>query len=253
MKIATLDAPSVEIKQKEVMTSETTTKTASHNAMQTEFVNQAPPQSVAIYETKKETNDENVDLDVAVAIPKGDRWAIAAPGIDLSGKWELIVTDDFRKAYDRYLERLGQSRIVRSVALSRPVIGQTMEELIQTDQGHSLRIRGKNVRGTWDRTLIASGSTKDSPDFDPLISTIPTVDQEMVDAEAWWEDQGTVHVSWMRGVTLYGGGSFYSRRYLEEKEHEDDETVYACEGFFQFNDPKKENNDLTWRFRRQTT
>ncbi len=182
--------------------------------------------------------------------PSGDRWGSAAPGVDLSGKWELIVTDEFKVEYDKYLAGLGQPRIVRSVALSGPVIGQTMEELIQIDQGRSLLIRGKNIRGTWDRTLVASGSTKNSPDFEPVITTIPTVDQELVEAEAWWEDQGKSHVSWMRGVTMYGGGSFYSRRYLEERENEDDEEVYVSEGFFEFNDPKKGRNELTWRFRR---
>ena len=192
------------------------------------------------------------DSDAATddSTPRGDRWATAAPGVDFSGRWELIVTDDFKVEYDKYLAGLGQPKIVRSVALSGPVIGQTMEELIQIDQGQSLLISGKNVRGTWVRTLVASGSTKNCPDFEPLISPIKTVDQELAEAEAWWEDEGKSHVSWMRGVKMYGGGSFYSRRYFEEKEHEDDETVYACEGFFEFNDPNKENNELTWRFRR---
>jgi len=224
--------------------------------IQNEAVDVAPSEPAAIAQAVAvdETVDKEEDgaLDTNNAIPKGDRWAIAAPDVDLSGKWELIVTADFKKKYDKYLDRLGQPRLVRSVALSGPVIGQTMEELIQIDQGQSLQIRGKNVRGTWDRTLVASGTTKQSDLCEPLIVPIQTVDQEMVQSEAWWEDQGKAHVSWMRGVSMYGGGSFYSRRYLEEKEHEDDETVYACEGFFEFNDPKKENNELTWRFRRQT-
>jgi len=224
--------------------------------IQNEAVDVAPSEPAAIAEAVAvdETVDKEEDaaLDTNNATPKGDRWAIAAPGVDLSGKWELIVTTDFKKMYDKYLDRLGQPRLVRSVALSGPVIGKTMEEVIQFDLGQSLQIRGKNVRGTWDRTLVASGTTKKSDVCEPLIVPIQTVDQEMVQSEAWWEDQGKAHVSWMRGVSMYGGGSFYSRRYLEEKEHEDDETVYACEGFFEFNDPKKENNELTWRFRRQT-
>eukprot|EP00533_Pseudo-nitzschia_delicatissima_P004010 CAMPEP_0116095572 /NCGR_PEP_ID=MMETSP0327-20121206/9734_1 /TAXON_ID=44447 /ORGANISM="Pseudo-nitzschia delicatissima, Strain B596" /LENGTH=451 /DNA_ID=CAMNT_0003587247 /DNA_START=290 /DNA_END=1642 /DNA_ORIENTATION=+ len=184
--------------------------------------------------------------DISNDMPSGDRWATATPGVDLSGKWELIVTDDFKVEYDKYLAGLGQPKIVRSVALSGPVIGQTMEELIQIDGGKSLLIRGKNIRGTWDRTLVASGSTTRSPDFEPLITPIPTVDQEIVQCEAWWEDQGKSHVSWMRGVTMYTGGSFYSKRYMEEKENENDEDVYVSEGFFEFDDPKKERNELTW-------
>mmetsp|Transcript_5190 Transcript_5190/g.15116 ORF Transcript_5190/g.15116 Transcript_5190/m.15116 type:complete len:439 (+) Transcript_5190:33-1349(+) len=193
-------------------------------------------------------SETETPADVATSItPKGDRWAISAPSVDLSGKWELIVTNEFKRHYDRYLERLGQPKIVRSVALSAPVIGQTMEELIQIDCGRSLLIRGKNVRGTWDRTLDASGTTRYEDDYTPLKVSIRTVDGEQVESEAWWENEGTVHISWMRGVTMYGGGSFVSRRYLEETE---DETVYVCESSFVFNDPKKEDNALTWKFRR---
>ena len=202
--------------------------------------------------SEKNIEAEVVDIDKIKNIPKGDRWAVAAPGVDLSGKWELLVSDDFKKKYDKYLERLGQPKIVRTVALSGPVIGQTMEELAQIDQGRSLIIRGKNVRGTWDRTLVASGTTKYSDTFEPLITLIPTVDKELVKAEAWWEKKGKVHVSWMRGVTMYGGGSFCSRRYFEAKELQDDETVYVCESFFRFDDPNQQDNNLTWRFRRQT-
>ena len=191
-------------------------------------ITERPNLQTTIQNAVVEEEEEEITTDAAADTPKGDRWAVAAPGVDLSGKWELIVTDEFKKSYDRYLAGLGQPRIVRSVALSGPVIGQTMEELIQIDQGRSLMIHGKNVRGTWDRTLVASGSTKDSADFDPLITPIRTVDQELVQSEAWWEEEGTVHVSWMRGVTMYGGGSFYSRRHLEKKKDKDDETVYVC-------------------------
>lgn len=208
------------------------------------------PETLEEQVTSEFDASDSENISVASTTPEGDRWAVAAPGVDLSGRWELIVTDDFKVNYDKYLEGLGQPKIVRSVALSGPVIGKTMEELIQSDQGRSLEIRGKNIRGTWDRTLVASGSTETTPDFEPLVFSMKTVDQEMVEAEAWWEDEGKSHVSWMRGVTMYGGGSFYSRRYFEEKEHEDDETVYVCEGFFEFNDPNKPNNELTWRFRR---
>eukprot|EP00535_Pseudo-nitzschia_heimii_P012755 CAMPEP_0197198738 /NCGR_PEP_ID=MMETSP1423-20130617/33524_1 /TAXON_ID=476441 /ORGANISM="Pseudo-nitzschia heimii, Strain UNC1101" /LENGTH=491 /DNA_ID=CAMNT_0042652575 /DNA_START=80 /DNA_END=1552 /DNA_ORIENTATION=- len=250
VEIATSHEPSlVEVKQEEVVDSETILETSSEvRAEPVHHVPPPPPPSVVIHETATETVEEETGT-VAISsaeVPPGDRWAVAAPGIDLSGKWELIVTEGFKKDYDRYLERLGQPRLVRSVALSGPVIGQTMEEVFQIDDGRSLRIRGKNVRGTWDRTLVASGATTEAHRFEPLVATISTVDQELVDAEAWWEDEGTAHVSWMRGVTMYGGGSFYSRRYLEDKEREDDETVYVCEGYFRFNDPAKEDNELTW-------
>ena len=73
-----------------------------------------------------------------------------------------------------------------------------------------------------------------------------TADSEKVDAESWWESEGTVHVSWLRGVSRYGGGSFKSKRYLE-----DGGETYVCESTFYFNDESKKKNKLTWRFRKQ--
>ena len=209
--------------------------------------------SVPTASTTSSSDDVGADVgadDVVVTCPIGDRWAIAAPGIDLSGKWELIITKEFKKEYDLYLGRLGQPKLVRSVALSAPVIGKTFEELIQTDSGRSLFIHGVNIRGTWDRTLVTSGTSLTDNDFIPLQVPITTVDSEPVEAESWWEDQGRVHMSYLRGVTMYGGGSFVSRRYFEE-ENEDEDVVYACESSFVFNDTKKEPNSLTWRFHRQ--
>ena len=208
--------------------------------------------SVPTGSTTSSSDDVGADVgaDVVVTCPIGDRWAISAPGIDLSGKWELIITKEFKKEYDIYLGRLGQPKLVRSVALSAPVIGKTFEELIQTDSGRSLFIHGVNIRGTWDRTLVTSGTSLTDKDFIPLQVPITTVDSEPVEAESWWEDQGRVHMSYLRGVTMYGGGSFVSRRYFEEK-NEDEDVVYACESSFVFNDTKKEPNSLTWRFHRQ--
>jgi hypothetical protein len=178
--------------------------------------------------------------------PKGARWAIAAPGIDLSGDWEVIATDEFKNEYDQYLVELGQTMLVRSVALG--IIGRTTEETKQTDNGKSLLIRGRNLRGVWDRTLVASGTDIGHDEYEPLQIPVMSADSEQVEAESWWEEEGTVHVSWLRGVTKYGGGDFESRRYLN-----DNGDIYVCESTFHPNDALKEPLSLTWRFRRHTT
>lgn len=178
------------------------------------------------------------------SLPEGDRWAIANNGVDLSGDWQLSVTVGFKKEYDAYLEKLGQPKLVRSVALG--IVAQTTEKLEQTDQGRSLLIVGRNIRGTWSRTLIASGSDMIDASFDPILAPMISADSENVEAESWWENNGSVHVSWMRGVTKYGGGSFQSRRYLE-----DDDTVYVCESAFVPNEKSRQPIKLTWKFERQ--
>lgn len=254
------EAPLETVAQTEIETLQTTMPTSDEATSEGESVQELAIDSTVLAEEEviETVFEEAIETVVAeepetparaTTHPHGERWAVAAPGVDLSGKWELIVTEEFKTQYDQYLERLGQPKLVRSVALSAPVIGKTMEELIQIDCGQSLLIRGKNVRGSWDRTLIASGATKYQSDFEPQIVPIRTIDGEQVESESWWEHDGTVHVSWMRGVAMYGGGSFFNRRYLEE-DAETHETVYVAEGSFIFNDPNKEDNVLNWRFRR---
>lgn len=175
--------------------------------------------------------------------PIGDRWGVAAPGTNLSGDWVVFADKEFRHDYDEYLLGLGQPFLVRRVALS--IIGRTTEKCLQEQGGKKLSIQGTNVRGVWDRTLIASGSEPGLPEFTPTKVPVLTADAEEVEAEAWWEQEGTVHVSWLRGVKKYGGGSFESRRYLE-----DSGRTYVCQSAFYPNDASKQVLRLTWRFQR---
>jgi hypothetical protein len=207
----------------------------------------APSASVAVSLSDALVEDTMEDtqapaVTASVAKPVGDRWAVAAPGVDLTGHWQLLATDEFKKEYDHYLTELSQPFFVRSAALS--VIGFTTEETRQLDAGKGLLIRGKNIRGTWDRTLVASGSEVGIDEFTPLHVPIMTADSELVEAETWWENEGTLHVSWLRGVAKYGGGSFESRRYLE-----DDGNVYVCKTTF--HRKSKTPVTITWRFTRE--
>jgi hypothetical protein len=68
---------------------------------------------------------------------------------------------------------------------------------------------------------------------------------EPVEAESWWEDGGTSHISWMRGVTNYGGGEFESKRYLESAGK-----VLVCETVFIPEDFSRPQARVTWRFLR---
>jgi hypothetical protein len=178
----------------------------------------------------------------------GDRWAVAAQGTDLSGHWNIkpFVTADFKKEYDHYLKMLGQPSIVRSVAVS--IVSMTTEETIQTKQGQELMIRGKNVRGIWERTLLASGAERSKSDFEATRTPMITCDSEHVEAEAWWEQGGTVHRSWLYGIQRYGGGSFESLRYLENNGQ-----VLVCESIFHPNDKNRDKASITWRFQREGT
>jgi hypothetical protein len=174
-----------------------------------------------------------------------------AKSVDLSGHWDLLVTDEFKNQYDEYLTLLGQPYLVRSVAMS--IVGLTTEETRQTDSGRSLFILGRNLRGVWERNLLtedaATRKYNEQQPFVPLQTEIITADGENVLAEAWWEDQGTTHRSWLRGVKKYGGGDFESKRFLEKKDRNND--VLVCESTFHPKDPKREKAKVTWRFTRQ--
>mmetsp|Transcript_20244 Transcript_20244/g.46879 ORF Transcript_20244/g.46879 Transcript_20244/m.46879 type:complete len:185 (+) Transcript_20244:729-1283(+) len=174
--------------------------------------------------------------------PRGDRWAVAK--VDLSGNWKLVETDEFKVEYEEYLRRLGKIALFRSIALS--FIGWTTEETRQSNEGRSLHIVGKNPRGVWERTLLASGATTGESDFTPLRHATVTGENEPVEAESWWEQGGTVHRSWMRGVTKYGGGDFESVRYLEQNGK-----VYVCESTFHHAQEGLEDARVTFRFLRE--
>ena len=172
----------------------------------------------------------------------GNRWAVSS--VDLSGLWEILVTDEFKQQYDKYLMLLGQPMLVRSVALS--IVGLTTEETIQSDNGRVLFIRGRNVRGCWERSLVSSGADEQNSTYEPTFTPIVTADAETVYSESWWEDNGTAHRSWLRGVQKYGGGDFESLRYI-------DGDVLVCESTFHPNDSTREKASVTWRFKRQGT
>lgn len=188
--------------------------------------------------------DANFKIDNRAIL--GDRWAVSSPKVDLSGKFVLINSKDFQKEYDVYLADLDQPTLVRTIAVK--IIGSTSEEMKQTDDGRTLFIRGRNPRGVWDRDLIASGSDEKSTEFNPILTPLVTLDGDKVVAEAWWEEDGTVHRSWLRGGKKYGGGDFESRRYLE-----DDGNVYVCETTFHRTGTREGKASVTWRFRRKGT
>ena len=182
---------------------------------------------------------------------KHERWAMAAPTTDISGEWTLIADDAFKTEYDTYLKQLGFNGITRKVACG--LIARTTELTKQTDNGRELYLKGTNPKGAWERTLFSSGYPdfdteahhKEGEDYSHSKSSIKTADAEDVDAEAWWEEQGTKHRSWLRGGKKYGGGDFESLRYLEEGG-----SVLVCESFFHPKDPKKKTAAVTWRFQR---
>mmetsp|Transcript_9304 Transcript_9304/g.28064 ORF Transcript_9304/g.28064 Transcript_9304/m.28064 type:complete len:339 (-) Transcript_9304:77-1093(-) len=189
------------------------------------------------------------ELRNAESSPRGERWAISSPDVNLTGMWKIKVTDGFKEQYDSYLRNLGQPLLVRSIALS--IISMTREETKQTNHGRDLWIKGTNTRGVWERTLHGSGSCydvhiEDFDDYEHRTVPIVTADSEKVEAQSWWENEGTVHVSWLRGGKKYGGGDFYSRRYLK-----DDGNTFVCETIFHPRDESREEATVTWTFDRE--
>ena len=185
---------------------------------------------------------ETVHEEKVAVRPAGTRWATATPSCDLSGKWNIIVDDIFLKQYDKYLEELGQPAIVRTVACS--IVSFTKEEYEQREDGRVLVIKGTNPRGMWTRNIVSSGTIAgESDDFDRVETPVKTADSELVMAEAWWENDGTVHKSWMRGGKKWGGGDFESTRYL-------DGNTLVCESIFHPTDESRPKSCITWRFKR---
>ena len=71
----------------------------------------------------------------------GECWAIPELNTDLSGRWKIVVTKNFKKEYDNYLAHLSQLAIVRSVAVN--IADRTLEGIEQRDGGREFSIRGE--------------------------------------------------------------------------------------------------------------
>lgn len=175
------------------------------------------------------------DVAATTTTPSGSRWSVSSRCTDLSGTWSLIADDAFKVEYDTYLSSLGQPAIVRSVACT--CVGFTKEEYRQTDEGKELTIIGTNPRGKWERVLLSSEESG------RIETPVQTADSETVMAEAWWEEQGAKHKSWMRGGKKWGGGDFESTRYLEDG-------MLVCDTVFHPTDEFREKSRISWRFRK---
>ena len=155
--------------------------------------------------------------------------AATTAAVDLTGNWTLIVDDTFTSQYENYLRKLGQPMLVRTVA--QTVIGSTKEETIQSNDGQKLYIRGMNVRGSWERMLEASEQIEENDTKNDIsknlavvqgheLKPMVTADGDHVAVASWWENNGTVHHSWVIGVHKYGGGDFENKRYEQSNERE---------------------------------
>lgn len=186
--------------------------------------------------------------------------------VDLTGNWTLLTDEIFTSQYENYLRKLGQPLLVRTVA--QTVIGSTKETTAQSNNGQKLYIKGMNVRGSWERTLEASDQLVDYDNDDittydghPIVQghelkPMTTADGEQVSVASWWEDNGTVHHSWVCGGKKYGGGDFENKRYLT-----DNGNILVCESTFhpredgggegrENGNEKREKASVTWRFLR---
>ena len=251
------------------------------------------PEDVAITEVENiavvEEEEEKIDVvaeaeqqeQVEKSVTEAVKPTVASPSIsstsrqrssttstvDLTGNWTLLTDDSFTSQYENYLRQLGQPMLVRTVA--QTVIGSTKEETIQTDQGKMLYIRGMNVRGSWERTLQASEQIVDDDKLSSIttyhghpvvqgheLKPMTTADGESVSVASWWEEEGTVHHSWVVGGTRYGGGDFENKRYLS-----DNGNILVCESTFhpredgnggeKTNGQEREKACVTWRFLRE--
>jgi hypothetical protein len=173
-----------------------------------------------------------------------NRSAYAASHIDLSGSWRPIVTPEFQHDYDEYLKNCSQSYWFRQVVLRG--IQYQLEHITQSHQGKTLEIIATNPVGNWRRTLVSSDETS------PVNVTIIDPDGDTVYVEAWWDDDGTKHRSWLRGKPRLCGGAMETVRYLES------DTILRCESTFHPSPivPASSSMDfkrgyVVWKYRRE--
>jgi hypothetical protein len=173
-----------------------------------------PSSILARYKRSEETNTH----------PLGERWALAAKHIDLSGVWKPIVTSEFKQHFNDYLVNCSVSFFHRKLLVNGIVL-QT-EYIEQRYQGQELEILDKTPAGSWNRTLVTSGATVQVDRYKARNVTMKDPHGDFVQAEAWWEGMGSVHKSWLRGKPNSYGATIETSRYLEG-----DDTL-VCESAF---------------------
>jgi len=207
------------------------------------IVNKQNSEENSTYYPSKPTTSMNLPT-----LPINPRSKTCAPNTDLSGSWALVITDEFKSEYDNYLTVLGINYFVRKVALQ--VIYQTTEVIEQSSGcGTELSIIGSNPKGVWDRTLIASNGVKvgnnDENTFEHERFHTTTADGEDIMSEAWWEEGGTVHRSYLfDAASKYGGGDFESKRYLNAEDN------YNCVSTFHPRTKGLAPVSITWKYSR---
>jgi hypothetical protein len=197
-------------------------------------------------ELAQEDDDEDFEPesttaeDETNASEKNDRQSSAASHVDLSGTWRPIVTPEFKQEYDQYLLNCSESYMFRKVIVNG--ISLQKESIRQLDDGAQLQIVASNPVGNWNRTLVASA--------EPTNVTIKDPDGDVVQVEAWWEQEGTVHKSWLRDKPRILGGAFETARYLES------ENVLVCESRFHPSPTTSASKNfkyghVVWKFKRE--
>ena len=169
------------------------------------------------------------------------RSALPATDVDLSGIWKPIITPQFIRDYDRYLQHCGEGLFFRKALLA--AMGLAHE--VYQQEGTQLSITSKSAVTSWQRVLVSSSDASD-----PVISWFRDPDGDTVHVEAWWQADGTVHTSRLRGKPRVHGGTFVSQRYLESPD------VLICESTFH---PAADAglrfhpDHVVWRFQRQSS
>lgn len=199
-------------------------------------------------ETNGDTNEsllkEQEDEILVDEPPSLDRSATAASHVDLSGTWRPIVTPAFKVKYDEYLQNCSQSFFYRKVIVN----GIALQKEIILQDGPNLQIVASNPAGNWNRTLVASGSHTN-----PILVNLQDPDGDTVQVESWWEENGTVHRSWLRNKPRLLGGAFETLRYLSP----DDPNVLLCDSIFHPSPSSTASKGfqygrVLWKFRRET-
>lgn len=182
--------------------------------------------------------------------PVGTRWAISHPQVDFSGTWAPVIDQLFLQQYSHYLSRIGISLVMRQVCCR--FCQTTREHVEQQDGGRCLHFTTTSPAGSWRRSLTSSGTDNNGrkDTFQVVHSEFLDPDRALVQVEAWWQDQGTVHVSWLRNTPRVQGGEFESRRYLQKAD--DGVVELICESTFHpaAGSSKFQPASVRWRYRK---
>jgi hypothetical protein len=178
--------------------------------------------------------------------------------VDFTGKWKPIVTKEFLKSYDVFLQACGESYWMRKLLVN--AVSMQSHHIRQFDQGRRLELVDMHPMASWNRSLVTSGVNPHSHEnvsYQEVVNELVDPQGDALQVVAYWCDDGTVHKSLLQSSKPHlKGASLESNRRLEllDTDNSSFNSILVAEAVFHPPSPddgdssKLRHASLVWKY-----